>query len=232
LILLAGQVIEDVAGAPLRAVSVQVDGTTLGTITDSLGQYVLQLPDDLRGQTIRVTARRVGYAPASRDVAVAGDVVRADFSMSSVPLRLRTTVATGADPTTAAVDQRDARNVEFSRGAAAAALYEQRNQRAGEQPLFEYQVDRPAMVSAGTPGPRYPADLRAEKVEGRVVATFVVDTLGRAEVETFKVVSSNRPQFADAVRTALPGMRFTPAAVGERKVRSWVQQVFEFRLSP
>jgi protein TonB len=64
-----------------------------------------------------------------------------------------------------------------------------------------------------------------------VLAQFVVDTTGRAETNTFKVLKSDHDQFTQAVRNALPGMRFYPAEVGGRKVKQLVQQPFVFNIS-
>jgi hypothetical protein len=55
-----------------------------------------------------------------------------------------------------------------------------------------------------------------------------VDTLGRADMSTFKVLFSNRAEFSNAVRVALPGMGFAPAEVHNRKVRQLVQLPFVF----
>jgi TonB family protein len=96
---------------------------------------------------------------------------------------------------------------------------------------FEFQVERPVTQLQGSVGPRYPDSLRVAKVEGEVLAQFVVDTSGQAQVPTFKVLKSTHPLFVDAVRTALPTLRFTPAFVGGRAVRQLVQQPFQFALS-
>jgi protein TonB len=99
-----------------------------------------------------------------------------------------------------------------------------------DAPLYEFQVEKPALAVSGTGTPVFPSVLRSANVQGRVTATFVVDTTGRAEPGTFKVLESDHELFSSAVRTALPRMRFIPAEVGGRKVKMWVQQAFEFRL--
>jgi len=60
--------------------------------------------------------------------------------------------------------------------------------------------------------------------------TFVVDTTGRADVASFKVIRTTHELFATAVKNALPRMRFIPAEVGDRKVRQLVQQPFSFAI--
>jgi len=96
------------------------------------------------------------------------------------------------------------------------------------QPYFEFQVEQPTRFAPDSPHPHYPNALRAANVQGMVLAQFVVDTLGRAEPTTFKVLKSDRPEFVEAVKAALPEMRFIPAEVGGRKVKQLVQQPFSF----
>jgi periplasmic protein TonB len=95
---------------------------------------------------------------------------------------------------------------------------------------FEWQVERMAAVLPGNRGPQYPPGLRGAGIDGDVVAQFVVDTLGRAAMESFRVLRSSHADFANAVKQALPAMRFAPAEVGARKVPQIVQQAFQFRL--
>ena len=99
-----------------------------------------------------------------------------------------------------------------------------------EQPYFEFQVEKLARPLPDQPGPRYPEGLRNEGVEGEVLVQFVVDTLGHAEMSTFKVWKSTHPDFTDAVRVALPQIAFAPAEVHGRKVRQLVQMPFGFCL--
>jgi periplasmic protein TonB len=99
-----------------------------------------------------------------------------------------------------------------------------------DAPLYEFQVEKPALAVSGAGQPTYPSVLKSANVQGRVTATFVVDTSGRAEAGTFKALESDHELFTAAVRAALPRMRFIPAEVGGRKVKMWVQQAFEFRL--
>jgi protein TonB len=100
-----------------------------------------------------------------------------------------------------------------------------------DQPFFEFQVEKPVTALPGSANPRYPDILRQAGVEGEVLAQFVVDTTGRAEVRTFKVLKSSHDLFGTAVKNALPGMRFIPAEVGGRKVRQLVQQPFSFAIA-
>lgn len=102
---------------------------------------------------------------------------------------------------------------------------------AGSGAYFEFQVDKPVAPAPGSATARYPQILRQAGVEGEVLAQFVVDAEGRAEVGTFKPLKSSHELFAQAVVTALPDMRFVPAEVGGRRVRQLVQQPFAFRIA-
>jgi protein TonB len=94
----------------------------------------------------------------------------------------------------------------------------------------ESQVEKPATVVPGAPAPRYPEILKTAGVEGEVDVSFVVDTTGRADPASLRILRSTHDLFDAAVRSALPAMRFLPAEVGGRKVRQQVQQPFVFRI--
>jgi protein TonB len=83
---------------------------------------------------------------------------------------------------------------------------------------------------SGAPQPAYPATLRSARVEGTVLAQFVVDTAGVPDVATFKALESSHELFTQAVRDVLPRMRFSVATMGDKKVRQVVQQAFVFSL--
>ena len=92
------------------------------------------------------------------------------------------------------------------------------------------QVENQVTLFAGSPTPRYPEVLRSSGVEGQVLARFVVDESGRAEVDSVRFLRSDNRLFEDAVRSVLPRLRFTPAEIGGRKVRQLVQMPFVFTL--
>jgi protein TonB len=100
-----------------------------------------------------------------------------------------------------------------------------------DQPYFEFQVEKQVAPHANNPTPRYPDMLRSANVEGEVLAQFVVDTTGRADMSTFKVLKSSHDLFTNAVRAALPNMRFYAAEIGGRKVKQLVQMPFQFALT-
>ena len=91
------------------------------------------------------------------------------------------------------------------------------------------QVDVPARSdSLSRPQPLYPEQLLFTGVPGQVLAEFVVDTLGRVELDTFGVISSTNIKFTQAVQRALPEWAYAPAVLNGRRVRQLVQQPFHF----
>ncbi len=100
-----------------------------------------------------------------------------------------------------------------------------------DQPYFDFQVEKAAAAIPGSGNPAYPEMLKSSGVEGEALVQFVVDTTGRAEMGSFKVLRATHDAFGQAVRAALPRMRFLPAEIGGRKVRMLVQQPFAFALN-
>jgi protein TonB len=98
------------------------------------------------------------------------------------------------------------------------------------QTYFEFQVEKQVSPLPGQAGPRYPDMLRSANVEGEVLAQFVVDTTGRADMSTFKVLKTTHDLFTNAVKASLPNMKFYPAEVGGHKVKQLVQMPFQFNL--
>jgi TonB family protein len=99
------------------------------------------------------------------------------------------------------------------------------------QTYFEFQVTKQVSVRPGGPSPRYPDVLRAANIEGKVLAQFVVDTLGHAMMTEFKVLQSDHDLFTETVRNVLPLVTFSPAELNGHRVRQLVQMPFEFKLS-
>ena len=92
------------------------------------------------------------------------------------------------------------------------------------------QVELPVVLDPRSPLPRFPQLLRDSGVEGMARLQFVVDTLGRVELESVRVVDATHPLFAAAVQATLPRMHFSPARVGNHRVRQLVEFPIEFRL--
>ncbi len=64
-----------------------------------------------------------------------------------------------------------------------------------------------------------------------MLAQFVVDTAGRVEMGSFKVLKSSHELFTSAVKTSLQNAKYLPAEVGGKKVKQLVQQPFQFQLT-
>ncbi len=99
------------------------------------------------------------------------------------------------------------------------------------KPYFDFQVEQPVAMRSGTVGPEYPPALRDAKIQGQVLAQFVVDADGKADMRTFKVLKSDHDLFSDAVRAALVEMQFSPAMLKGTRVMQLVQQPFQFSLN-
>ena len=92
------------------------------------------------------------------------------------------------------------------------------------------QVDQMVERYESSAAPVYPPELSARRTEGQVVAAYVVDTVGRVDTTTIRVLGSDHPRFTESVRTALADARFRPAKRGGHTVRQLVQQRFRFKL--
>lgn len=86
----------------------------------------------------------------------------------------------------------------------------------------------PVQSLPGASAPRYPDRLRMARVEGSVVAQYVVDTSGRIMPGSLRIVSSSDTLFAAAVRDVIEGFRFVPASFSGRKIRQLVEQPVYF----
>jgi hypothetical protein len=93
------------------------------------------------------------------------------------------------------------------------------------------EVDSAVVRAANSAAPAYPLKLLQARIMGAVAAQYIVDTTGFADTASFKVMNTANPQFIDAVRSALPYMRFQPAKIGSTKVRQLVEQMFTFRIT-
>lgn len=94
------------------------------------------------------------------------------------------------------------------------------------------EVDSAVVRSTSSAAPAYPLDLLKQHIEGTVRVRYVVDTTGFADPASIEVIESTNPEFLQSVRDALPYMRFSPAKIGDRKVRQLVEQPFSFHIAP
>lgn len=79
--------------------------------------------------------------------------------------------------------------------------------------------------------PRYPDLLRQTGIEGTVIVQFTVDTAGRVDAASIRVLNSTHDLFTRAVRDALLQFRFKPAEVGGRRVPALAEMPFQFQIA-
>jgi TonB family protein len=98
------------------------------------------------------------------------------------------------------------------------------------RPLFEFEVDEPALGIGIGKTPRYPNFLMEQGREGDVLVQFVVSTSGTVDMQSVKVLRSSHPAFSSAVLDVLPTHRFKPAKFGGCAVRMYVKMPFSFKM--
>jgi TonB family protein len=106
-----------------------------------------------------------------------------------------------------------------------------RTSQSTEKPFVEFKLSKMATPLPGQPGPRYPDELRKARIEGEVLAQFVVNPDGTVDMSTLKVLKASDPAFVGAVRSMLPSWRWEAAEVSGRKVRQLIQMPFQFSLA-
>ncbi len=92
------------------------------------------------------------------------------------------------------------------------------------------QVDRAVLMRPGAPTPSYPEMLRTAGIAGGVVVEFIVDTLGRVEIGSIRLVHADHELFAASVERIVPKLQFLPAEALGHRVRQWVRLPFRFDL--
>ena len=88
--------------------------------------------------------------------------------------------------------------------------------------------ERPAVLSA--PTLHYPELLRQAQIQGRVLVQAIIDTLGRAEPPSVKVLQSPNPGFDQSAQSYVTKALFRPGRVHGRAVRVLLQVPVDFRL--
>ncbi len=101
-----------------------------------------------------------------------------------------------------------------------------------DQPYLEAVVEeRPEAILSTCISPRYPAILQQAGIQGSVLAEFIIDTLGRVERGSFKVVNSSHPLFDGPARDAIMSCRYKAGRISGRAVRVRVQQPVNFSIA-
>jgi TonB family protein len=101
--------------------------------------------------------------------------------------------------------------------------------------LGDSQVYTAAVVEEGpallSPPPPYPELLRRAGIAGRVLLQAIVDTAGRVEPNSVKILKSSSPGFAVPTRRWALAARFRPARLQGRAVRVLVNLPVDFTAS-
>lgn len=97
--------------------------------------------------------------------------------------------------------------------------------------LTEIEVDSAVIPDPSSGGPTYPLVLLDAGIEGQVLVRFIVDTTGRAVEESYLALQSTHSAFTQAVKDALPLMKFRPARLAGTPVPQLVVQSFSFRIA-
>jgi len=87
-------------------------------------------------------------------------------------------------------------------------------------------------VLISQPIPRFPPALREIGLSGRVVLQFVVDTTGRVEFRSIRVIESSNQGFEAPARVSVAAAIFQPARLGPLPVRQLAVQPIRFIANP
>ncbi|HVT37697.1 MAG TPA: energy transducer TonB [Gemmatimonadaceae bacterium] len=92
------------------------------------------------------------------------------------------------------------------------------------------EVDSAATRDPTSAAPAYPQVMMAKGIEGYAAMRFVVDSTGLIDLGTVELLQGTHAEFVQAVREAMPHMRFRPAKMGTLAVRQLAEQLFKFEI--
>ena len=90
--------------------------------------------------------------------------------------------------------------------------------------------ERPALLSA--PAPVYPALLKRAGIQGRVILPAVIDTTGRVEPASVRIMKSSHPAFEQPTKDWILKALFRPARLHGRGVRVSINLVVDYSITP
>jgi len=102
----------------------------------------------------------------------------------------------------------------------------------GDADIFDPAVTNEPPLLLTAPVPAYPPSLRQAGIQGVVTVQTVIDTLGRAEPASLRVVNSPNPGFDGAALDCVRRALFRPGRVHGRAVRVLVNVPMQFTLRP
>ncbi len=88
--------------------------------------------------------------------------------------------------------------------------------------------ERPEQISAWAPA--YPDLLRQAGIEGMVIVEVIIDTAGRAEPSSLRIVQSSNGMFDASAREAVLRSRYRPGRIHGQAVRVLVQVPISFTI--
>ena len=92
------------------------------------------------------------------------------------------------------------------------------------------EVDSAAVRDSSSAAPAYPHVMMTKGIEGYAAMRFVVDSTGLIDMGTVELLQATHAEFVQAVREAMPRMKFRPAKVGVATVRQLAEQLFKFEI--
>ncbi len=101
----------------------------------------------------------------------------------------------------------------------------------GNEVFMEAIVEEKPSVLSG-PIPVYPELLKQAQIQGRVLVQAVIDTLGRAELNSVKILQSPNPGFDQSARQYVLKALFRPARVHGRAVRVLINIPIDYKITP
>ncbi|HEY2378542.1 MAG TPA: SusC/RagA family TonB-linked outer membrane protein [Gemmatimonadaceae bacterium] len=159
------------AGAPLSAVTITIPELGIGTLTRDDGRYSLTIPGArVAGQSVTLSARRVGYKPKLARVTIVPGSVTQDFLLEANPLQLGEVVVTGAGTQTEVEKLGNVRNQ------VSAELVQKSNESNVVQALAGKAPNVVVSQEAGDPGAASKIQIRGLRtLNGNTQPLFVVD---------------------------------------------------------
>jgi TonB family protein len=100
----------------------------------------------------------------------------------------------------------------------------------GNEVFMEAIVEEKPSVLSG-PIPVYPELLKQAQIQGRVIVQAVIDTLGRAELNSVKVLQSPNPGFDQSAKNYVLKALFRPARVHGRAVRVLINIPIDYKIT-
>jgi hypothetical protein len=99
----------------------------------------------------------------------------------------------------------------------------------GSDVYYAFNVEHPATAYPGNRTPTFPPKLMKTGKTYHVVVRYVVDTLGHAQANSFRVIGKSPPALTMPTWEAVVAGRYHPATISGHRVKQLVQQEFTFQ---